>query len=62
MKKTQFEIFRFKKNDTLYIIEWPNLFLIAAMGVGGLMCIITAGVVFWAMLDALRGLINGTRW
>jgi hypothetical protein len=31
MKKTKYEILRFKVNDTLYIIESTNLFLIATI-------------------------------
>jgi hypothetical protein len=26
--RTQYEIFRFKRNGTLYIVEWPNLLLV----------------------------------
>jgi hypothetical protein len=31
MKKTKDEIFRFKVGDTLYIIEYPNLLIVAAI-------------------------------
>jgi hypothetical protein len=31
MKKTKHEIFRFKVGDTLYIIEYPKLLVIAAI-------------------------------
>jgi hypothetical protein len=45
MKKTKYEILRFKARDTLYIIESTNLFLIAAIAflAGGVLLTLFAG-------------------
>ena len=44
MKKTKYEILMFKIMDTLYIIESPNLFLIAAIA-------LLAGGVLLTLID-----------
>ena len=52
-KKTKHEILRFKVRDTLYIIESPNLFLIAAIA-------FLAGGVLLTLIDILYAI--GGRW
>jgi hypothetical protein len=44
MNKTKYEILRLKVMDTLYIIEFPNLFLIAAIA-------LLAGGVLLTLID-----------
>jgi hypothetical protein len=52
MKKTKYEILRFKVNDTLYIIESPNLFLITAIAFlagGVLLTLINISLLLYAI-------------
>jgi hypothetical protein len=52
MKKTKYEIFRFKVRDTLYIIESSKLFLIAAIAFlaeGVLLTLINISLLLYAI-------------
>ena len=57
MKKTRYEILRFKVRETLYIIESTNLFLIAAIA-------FLAGGVLLTLIDISLQLyaIGGRLW
>jgi hypothetical protein len=56
MKKTKYEILRFKVKDTLYIIESPNLFLIAAIA------FLAGGVLLTLINISLLLYTIGGRW
>jgi len=51
--RTQYEIFRFKRNGTLYIVEWPNLLLV-------LVVILLLIVIVTCVTSSVWGLIDGT--
>jgi hypothetical protein len=56
MEKAKYEILRFKVRDTLYIIESPNLFLIAAIA------LLAGGVLLTLMDISLQLYAIGGRW